>query len=113
MGGEAGAPGHDELVRDLIAATELLARRGGDDKALTFSLWARHDAIWGPGTAREREALTVEMGEVARRSGDHQSEMFAASLRWVALVEQGDPRYLDQVAALVALGGPWPPPGTG
>jgi hypothetical protein len=36
--------------------------------------------------------------------------MFAASLRWVALVEQGDPRYLDQVAALVALGGrgvPW------
>ncbi|HZB58886.1 MAG TPA: AAA family ATPase [Actinomycetota bacterium] len=106
VGGEAGPPGHDELVRDLIAATELLARRGGDDKALTFSLWARHDAIWEPGTAREREALTVEMGEVARRSGDHQSEMFAASLRWVALVEQGDPRYLDQVAALVALGGP-------
>ena len=110
VGGEVGDPAHDQLVRDLIAATELLARRGGDDKALTFSLLARHDATWGRGTAREREALTVEMGEIARRSGDHQSEMFAASLRWVALVEQGDPRYLDQVAALVALGSrgvPW------
>jgi hypothetical protein len=104
IGGEYGPPTHEQLVRDLLAATELLARRGGDDKALTFSLWARHDAIWGPGTAHEREALTVEMGEVARRSGDHDTELFAASLRWVALVEQGDPRYLDQVEAMVALG---------
>ena len=46
----------------------------------------------------------MEMGEVARRSGDHDTELFAASLRWVALVEQGDPRYLDQVEAMVALG---------
>jgi AAA ATPase domain len=105
VGGGDGAPGHDQLVRELVAATELLARQGGDDKALTFSLWVRHDATWGPGRAREREALTAEMVEVARRSGDRQSEMFAASLRWVALVEQGDPRYLDQVAALIALGG--------
>ena len=35
----------------------MTARRERDDKALTFSLWGRHDAIWGPGTAPEREAL--------------------------------------------------------
>jgi tetratricopeptide (TPR) repeat protein len=104
VGGEADPTAHDQLVSDLIAATERLARQGSDDKALAFSLWARHDAIWGPGTAAEREALTVEMAEVAHRTGDHESEMFATSLRWVAQVERGDPRYLDQVAALVAMG---------
>jgi AAA ATPase domain len=103
VGGEAAAPTREQLVRDLLAATELLARQGRDDRALTFSLWARHDAIWGPGTAREREALTVEMAEVARRSGAHDTELFATSMRWVALVEQGDPGYRDQVEALVEL----------
>jgi hypothetical protein len=71
--------------------------------ALAFALWARHDTIWGLGTARERDALTVEMGEVARRSGNVETELFAASLRWVALVEQGDPGYLDQLHTFVAL----------
>ena len=38
-----------QLLRDLVARTELLARRDADDEALTFSLWARHDAHLGPG----------------------------------------------------------------
>jgi AAA ATPase domain len=104
VGGTDGALPHDRLVRDLIAATELLARRGSNDEALVFSLWARHDTIWGLGAARDREALTVEMGEVARRSGNHETEMFAASLRWVALLEQGSPGYLDQLEAMAAIG---------
>jgi len=88
---------HDRLVRDLIARTEASARRGQDDEALAFSLWARYDTSRGPGSARKREALTVEMAEIARRTTDRDTEMFAASLRWVALVEQGDPRYYDQL----------------
>jgi hypothetical protein len=95
---------HDQLVRDLIAGAEALARQGRDDDALAFSLWSRHDSIWGLGTAREREALTVEIGEVAARSGDRETELFAAALRWVAQLEQGDPRYFDQLRTFVAMG---------
>ena len=92
------------LVGDLITATETLARRGQDDEALTFSLWARHDTTWGLGTARDRAELTVEIREVARRTGDREAEMFATSLRWVALFELGDPAYYDEFAAFLALG---------
>jgi tetratricopeptide (TPR) repeat protein len=91
----------DKLVRELIVRTEQLARRGADDDALAFALWAQHDTLWGRGRAREREALTTEMIAVTQRSGDVDSELFAASLLWVALVESGDPRYLDQVQTFV------------
>jgi AAA ATPase domain len=103
VGGADAGVSTEQLVRDLVASTELLARRSRDDEALAFSLWARHDSIWGLGTAREREALTTEMGEVARRSGNRETELFAASLRWVALVELGDPRYYQQLQTFVAL----------
>ncbi|WP_326597961.1 ATP-binding protein [Streptomyces sp. NBC_01803] len=93
----------ERLARELTVRTAVLARRGQDDDALAFSLWARHDVIWGLGTAAEREALTGEMISLARRRGDHELEHFAASLRWVALLEQGDPRYIDQLGEFVAM----------
>ncbi|WP_059009900.1 ATP-binding protein [Streptomyces specialis] len=109
MGGGTGpAPAVGEpaaverLARELAVRSAVLARRGQDDDALAFSLWARHDAIWGPGTAAEREALTDEMLLLARRRGDHELEHFAASLRWVALLEQGAPRSLDQLGEFIA-----------
>ncbi|MFC3504675.1 ATP-binding protein [Micromonospora krabiensis] len=92
------------LVTDLITATETLARRGQDDEALTFTLWARHDATWGLGTAADRAAITAEIREVARRTGDRETEMWATSLRWVALLELGDPRYLTEWTSFVADG---------
>ncbi|HET9143627.1 ATP-binding protein [Actinophytocola sp.] len=91
------------LAQDLALRVMLLAERSGDDEALEFSLWARHNAIWGPGSAPEREAVTAELLSVARRTGDHGTEFIAASLRWVALLEQGDPGYLDQFHELVAI----------
>ncbi|MFV2113562.1 AAA family ATPase [Micromonospora sp. LOL_025] len=84
------------IVTDLIAATESLARRGHDDEALTFSLWARHDTTWGLGSARDRAAITAEIREVARRGGDRETVLWATALRWVALLELGDPRYHDE-----------------
>ncbi|MFI6132571.1 AAA family ATPase [Micromonospora sp. NPDC051141] len=90
------------LVTDLITATETLARHGRDDEALTFSLWARHDTTWGLGTAEERAVVTAEIREVARRGGDRDTELWATSLRWVALLELGDPAYRDELAAFVA-----------
>ncbi|MFG1673047.1 AAA family ATPase [Micromonospora sp. NPDC049282] len=90
------------LVTDLITATETLARHGRDDEALTFSLWARHDTTWGLGTAQERAVVTAEIREVARRGGDRDTELWATSLRWVALLELGDPGYRHELAAFVS-----------
>ncbi|WFE33966.1 AAA family ATPase [Micromonospora sp. WMMD975] len=89
------------LVTDLITATETLARHGRDDEALTFSLWARHDTTWGLGTAPERAVVTAEIREVARRGGDRETELWATSLRWVALLELGDPGYRHELSAFV------------
>ncbi|WP_433356470.1 ATP-binding protein [Micromonospora saelicesensis] len=89
------------LVADLITATETIARRGQDDEALTFSLWARHDTTWGLGTAATRAALTAEIRDVARRTGDRETELWATSLRWVALLELGDPRFVEEFTTFV------------
>ncbi|MEO3751550.1 AAA family ATPase [Streptomyces sp. B6B3] len=96
-----GASVH-QLVRQLTVRSAVLARRSADDDALGFSLAARHDALWGLGTAAERAALTAEMVEVARRTDDAELEHFGMSLRWVALLELGDPGYQRQFAAFVA-----------
>ncbi len=95
-----GASVH-QLVRLLTVRSAVLARREADDDALGFSLSARHDALWGLGTAAERETLTAEMVEVARRTQDRELEHFGMSLRWVALLELGDPGYQRQFAAFV------------
>lgn len=90
------------LVADLITATETIARRGQDDEALTFSLWARHDTTWGLGTAAARAALTAEIRNVARRTGDRETELWATSLRWVALLELGDPHFNEELTTFVS-----------
>ncbi|MEU7588527.1 AAA family ATPase [Micromonospora sp. NPDC049230] len=91
------------LIADLITATETIARRGQDDEALTFSLWARHDTTWGLGTAAARAALTAEIRDVARRTGDRETELWATSLRWVALLELGDPRFNEEFTTFVSV----------
>jgi hypothetical protein len=93
----------DVLARVLGARVAEVARDGQDDHALASGLWVAHDTAWGLGTAAERLALTGELTTVARRAGDRVSESYASSLRWVALVELGDPLYLDQLHAFVAL----------
>jgi AAA ATPase domain len=102
IGGPAPAS-PDATAHALPTRVAALARDGADDDTLAFSLWARHDAIWGLGTAAERVVLTEELMAVARRTADSGMEYFAASFRWVALLELGDPGYLDQYQAFVAL----------
>ncbi|MHC0429313.1 ATP-binding protein [Streptomyces sp. O3] len=106
MAGREGASADrtpEELAQELSIRTSVLARHQEDDEALGFSLWARHHAIWGPGTAPERVALVEELATIARRAGDVEGESFARALHWVALLELGDPRYLDEYHAFVAL----------
>ncbi|NUO98645.1 MAG: AAA family ATPase, partial [Nonomuraea sp.] len=94
----------ERLALDLVFHLAARARQGGDDDALAFSLWAHHDIIWGPGTAGERVALTGELIDVARRTSDRELEHFAGALRWVAMIEEGDPRYLAQFHDYAAKG---------
>ncbi|KOX14528.1 ATPase [Saccharothrix sp. NRRL B-16348] len=91
------------LAREMSLYAAEAARNGGDDEALATGLWAVHDTTPGIGSAEQRLALTDELITVSRRSGDHTVEHFATSFRWVALVELGDPRYVDQLHAFVAL----------
>ncbi|OKI36674.1 ATPase [Saccharothrix sp. CB00851] len=91
------------LAREISLHAIEAARGGGDDDALASGLWAVHDTTWGIGNAEQRLALTDELITVSRRSGAQTGEYFATSFRWVALVELGDPRYLDQVHSFVAL----------
>ncbi|MEV0677432.1 AAA family ATPase [Actinosynnema sp. NPDC050436] len=100
----------DVLARALSVRVADLARDGQDDVALTDGLWAAHDTTWGLGTASARLELVGELADLARRTADHASEGFAASLRWVVLLELGDPRYLDQLRAFTAKADRWAMP---
>ncbi|WP_328398602.1 AAA family ATPase [Streptomyces sp. NBC_00390] len=93
----------DRIAQDLAVRCTALARDAEDDEALSFALWARHDSIWGLGTSAERLALTDEMAEVARRTGNRDMELLATAMRWVSLLELGDPLYLNQLRTFVAL----------
>lgn len=104
-GGPEAAPDLERLAREVAVRAVVLARRGQDDEALSFGLWTRHNLMWGPGTAPEREALTDELITVARRASSVETEWFATALSWVALLEQGDPRYLDRFRGYVAMAG--------
>ncbi|MEU6618125.1 ATP-binding protein [Streptomyces parvus] len=93
----------DRLAQELAIHFMALARSGSDDEALAFSLWARHDSVWGLGSAVERLGLTDEMTVVGRRTRHQDMELHAASMRWVALLELGDPAFLDQFRTFVGL----------
>ncbi|MGN9914272.1 ATP-binding protein [Phytohabitans sp. LJ34] len=103
LAGKEWEGGDEGLTRDLASRTVDLARARGDDEALQIALWARHDAIWGPGTADERVGITAELMRLARREDNKGRAYFAASFRWVALLERGDPAYLDQYEEFVAI----------
>ncbi|MET9555384.1 AAA family ATPase [Streptomyces sp. NPDC006645] len=95
--GASGGPDRERMAQDLAVRATVLAQQDDDDDALAFSLWARHDTIWGLGTSDERLALTAEMSAVARRTQNVGMEVHAAAMRWVTLLELGDPLYLSQL----------------
>ncbi|WP_411081528.1 AAA family ATPase [Streptomyces sp. cmx-18-6] len=93
----------DRLAQELAIHIMALARSGSDDEALAFSLWARHDSVWGPGSAVERLGLTDEMTVVGRRTQNLDMELHATSMRWVALLELGDPAFIDQYHTFIRV----------
>jgi hypothetical protein len=93
---------HDSAL-DLARRAVDLARRSGDPEALGWCLLARHDSRWEPGTAVERLELLDELAALAREHGMRELEGLAAFLRFVALLERGDPAAHDAFAGFRAL----------
>lgn len=93
----------DHLAQEVIMRMIAIARDGGDDDALGFSLWTQHDTLWGLGHAAKRLALTDELAGIARRTGDYEMEQYAVSLGWVAKLELNDPGYLERFTQFLAL----------
>ncbi|THV35750.1 ATP-binding protein [Glycomyces buryatensis] len=94
---------HDDLTRQILANFMAAARERDSDDDIAYGLWATHAVMWGPGTAARRQELVEELIEVARRTGDEGTRLFATSLRWVALLEQGDPAFRDQLELFAGL----------
>ncbi|MFH8290035.1 ATP-binding protein [Streptomyces sp. NPDC018059] len=92
------------MARRVAAAVVAGARAAGDDDTLHIGLWARLQSEWGPRAAGDRRALAGELVAVSRRRGDLWTEHVAMSMRWVAALEAGDPRFMDDFHAMVALG---------
>ncbi|MFI1394358.1 ATP-binding protein [Streptomyces sp. NPDC020681] len=105
VGGTADAEefSPERIAQELAVRYTAHARRLEDDEALAFALWARHDSIWGLGTAQERMDLTSEMAAVARRTANRDMEFHATAMRWVTMLELADPRYLDQLRTSQAV----------
>ncbi|MFE5393003.1 ATP-binding protein [Streptomyces sp. NPDC056568] len=91
------------LARGVATAVVAMARAAGDDDALHIGLWARMQAEWGPQAAGGRRDLAAELVAVSRRRGDRWTEHVAMSMRWVAGLEAGDPRFLDDFHAMAAV----------
>jgi hypothetical protein len=68
-----------------------LARRIGDPETLAVCLLAQHDAMWAPGTARQRLAVLDEAGRAAGAVGDAVLAWQAVFGRFTALLELADP----------------------
>ena len=102
---ESGPPAGslDHLAQEVIMRLVAIARNDEDDDVLGFSLWTQHDQLWGLGHTVERLALTEELANIARRTGDHDMEQYAVSLIWVATLELGDPSYHDRFREFLAV----------
>ncbi|MGW0535615.1 ATP-binding protein [Streptomyces sp. NPDC003032] len=92
------------LARQVAAAVVAGARAAGDDDTLHIGLWARLQSESGPRAVGDRRALAAELVAVSRRRGDRWTEHVAMSMRWVAALESGDPRFMEDFHTMVALG---------
>ena len=97
----ADGPLVDRDRADSLAASALtLARSSGDAVTISACLYARHDVVWGPGTAGERAELGAELADVARSAGDRGLAFEGLLCRYVALVELGDVRAATAITEL-------------
>ncbi|MFC4334700.1 ATP-binding protein [Salininema proteolyticum] len=88
------------------------ARRRGDPLETTYGLWWVHASVWGPGTSVQRRQVMDELSRLADEVGDQNNRLYAESLKWVAMLEEGDPGWRRQLRrfgdlVLESAGGGW------
>ncbi|WP_412744351.1 ATP-binding protein [Krasilnikovia sp. MM14-A1004] len=97
-------PGADpERATDLAYRACATAHASGDHAAMAWCLHARHDVIWGPGTATQRLAIADEMAAAATAGNVPDLVFRARFCRFVAMVELADPRALAGIRELEHL----------
>lgn len=92
-----------ELAAAVVDHLAAAARAGSDHEVLAAMLTVHHASLWRPGTAAERHRVMHELEMVARRTGDRDTEQFAASMQWVTMLELNDPGYLEQYRVFATL----------
>lgn len=80
-----------------------LSRRTGDPTVLATCLLARHDVMWTPGRAAEREEVAREIIAVAERDGDDERHAEGLLLLANALLEQGSGAFRAALDSCLAL----------
>ena len=80
-----------------------LGRRAGDAPTLLDCLLARHDVLWTPGAAEQREPVTREIIDVARRCRDQERLAEGLLLLANSLLEQGSAAFLPPLEECLAV----------
>jgi len=93
----AGTP---ERRAALSADAVAMARRVGDQRALTFALSSRHLALWGPANVEERLAVAGEVVRLALAIGDVERVLQGRVWQVVDFLEIGDIQAVDVGIAL-------------
>lgn len=96
-----------ETRREALSREALeMARRLGDPTALATALRARWLAAWGPDGLEERTALSEEILDLARDTGDRDTELMGRARRITCSMEAGDIRAAQtDIAAHARLAG--------
>jgi hypothetical protein len=98
---------HAERDQDRIVAAGReavrVARAAGEPSALAFALLALHDAIWEPGSGKQRLEVLEEMRSAAVAAGDRDLVAQTHQLRAAALLDSGDPRGRTELARYIEL----------
>ncbi len=80
-----------------------IGRESGDPSAMLSCLLARHDVLWTPGKAGERADLAREIGTVAHRARDAESQATGLLLLANAELERGSGAYLTALESCLQL----------
>lgn len=75
-----------------------LGRKSEDSQTIVACLLARHDALWGPGTGRERADLGREIAAIGATLGDVDRQAEGLILEANGLLESGDARFRSVLA---------------
>jgi hypothetical protein len=93
----------EDRLRAAAQEAVQVARAAADPSALGFALLALHDALWQPGSGRQRLPVIEEMRAAATTAGELDLVALSYQLKAAALLEAGDPRGRAELSRYVEL----------